>query len=187
MNMKKLLILPIVGIVVSMLGVSVLAAGSATKAFTATEVSTGKDITVDYDGAQTSATAKDLTTIDGLCDKVKAVNSEADLANAELVAAYDITDTSKSHAGDEVLITFTGVQQNTGDVFVVFHDGYDEYQVGTTPSITVTSASPFYIYRITVKGSAPTGQYATPYIVMVSVALVACGAVFAVRAKKASK
>ena len=186
MNMKKLLILPIFGIVVSMLGVSVLAAGSASKGITATDAD-GNDVSADYTITEISATAKDLTTIDGLSDKVKAVNSEADLANAELVAAYDITDTSKKHAGDEVLITFTGVQQNTGDVFVVFHDGYDEYQVGTTPSITVTSASPFYIYRIAVKGSAPTGQYATPYIVMVSVALVACGAVFAVRAKKASK
>ena len=185
MNMKKLLILPIVGIVVSMLGVSVLAA-SATKDFTATEVSTGKDITVDYDGAQTSATAQDLTTIDGLSDKVKAVNSEADLANAELAAAYDVTSNGK-RSGEKVTLTFTGVQQNTGDVFVTFHDGYDEYSVGTTPSITVDGCSPFYIYRITVKGSAPTGQYATPYIVMVSVALVACGAVFAVRAKKASK
>ena len=186
MNMKKLLILPIVGIVVSMLGVSVLAA-SATKDFTATEVSTGKDITVDYDGSSVTASKVDLTTIDGLKEKVVAVNSEADLANAELVAAYDISDTAKKHAGDEVLITFTAVQKNDGDIFIVFHDGYDEYSVGTTPSIVVTSCSPFYIYRITVKSSAPTGQYAAPYIVMVSVALVACGAVFAVRAKKASK
>ena len=41
MNMKKLLILPIVGIVVSMLGVSVLAAGSAT---VSTAASMTKDI-----------------------------------------------------------------------------------------------------------------------------------------------
>ena len=187
MNIKKLMILPIVGIVVSMLGVSVLAAGSAAKDFTATEVASGDDITIDYDGASFTATAQDLTTIDGLSDKVKAVNSEADLSKAELVAAYDVSDTNKKHAGDEVLITFTGVQKNDGDVFVVFHDTYDEYAVGTTPSIVVTSCSPFYIYRIAVTSSAPTGQYAAPYIVMVSVALVACGAVFAVRAKKASK
>ena len=185
MNMKKLLILPIVGIVVSMLGVSVLAAGSASKGFTATDAD-GNDVSADYTITEISATAQDLTTIDGLSDKVKAVNSEADLANAELAAAYEVTSNGK-RSSEQVTLAFTGVQQNTGDVFVTFHDGYDEYSVGTTPTITVDGCSPFYIYRITVKGSAPTGQYATPYIVMVSVALVACGAVFAVRAKKASK
>ena len=176
MNMKKLLILPIVGIVVSMLGVSVMAA-SATKDFTATEVSTGKDITIDYDGTQTSATAQDLTTIDGLSDKVKAVNSEADLSKAELVTSFDISDYGK-HSGnsEKVTITFTGVAKKDGDVFIVFHDGQTEYSVGTTPSITVDYCSPFFIYRISVTSSAPTGQYAAPYLVMVSVALVACGA-----------
>lgn len=187
MNMKKLMILPIVGIVVSMLGVSVLAAGSAAKDFKATHVASNTDITSEYSGTEITATAIDLTTVDGLQDKVKSFNSEADLTKAELVAAYDIANTGVSYAGEEVLIEFTGVAKNSGDVFVTFHDGYDEVNVASNPEIVVTSCSPFYIYRIAVTSSAPTGQYAAPYIVMVSVALVACGAVFAVRAKKASK
>ena len=100
MNMKKLLILPIVGIVVSMLGVSVLAAGSASKGLTATDTD-GNDVSADYTITEISATAKDLTTIDGLSDKVKAVNSEADLANAELAAAYDVTSNGK-RSGEKV-------------------------------------------------------------------------------------
>ena len=185
MNMKKLLVLPIVGIVVSMLGVSVLAAGSASKGITATDAD-GKDVSADYTITEISATAQDLTKIDGLSDKVKAVNSEADLSKAELAAAYDVSSNGK-HSGEKVTLTFTGVQASDGDVFITFHDGLDEYSVGKTPSITVDGCSPFYIYRISVKSSSPTGQYAAPYIVMVSVALLACGTVFAVRAKKASK
>ena len=189
MNMKKLLILPIVGIVVSMLGVSVLAAGrSPSKDFTVTDAN-GNDITADYVGYEDpGGSGFDLTTVDGLSDKVKAVNSEADLSKAELVTSFDISDYGK-HSGnsEKVTITFTGVAKKDGDVFIVFHDGQTEYSVGTTPSITVDYCSPFFIYRISVTSSAPTGQYAAPYLVMVSVALVACGAVFAVRAKKASK
>jgi transketolase N-terminal domain/subunit len=51
--MKKLLILPIVGIVVSMLGVSVLAAGSASKGITATDAD-GNDVS-EIDNAITKA------------------------------------------------------------------------------------------------------------------------------------
>ena len=189
MNMKKLLILPIVGIVVSMLGVSVLAAGSASKGATIIDKD-GNDITADFEinvKPVTSVPARDLTQIDGLKDEVAAVNKEADLATAEVVAAYDISSYSK-HAGETITLTFTGVQQNDGDVFIVFHEGNsEEHSVGTTPTITVDGCSPFVIYRIAVKASSPTGQYAAPYIVMISVALAACGAVFAVRAKKASK
>ena len=185
MNMKKLMILPIVGIVVSMLGVSVLAAGSASKGITVTD-SDGNDVTADFSVQEISTTAKDLTTITGLKEDVADVNKEADLANAELVAAYEITQ-NYSQGGKNITITFTAIQQNAGDVFIVFHDGYDEYAVGTTPTITVGSSSPFYIYRIAVKGSSPTGQYATPYIVVLAGAMVVCGAAFAVRAKKETK
>ena len=187
MNMKKLLLLPIVGIVVSMLGVSVLAAGSPSKGVTITDKD-GKDITADFEINEkplSSASNKDLTIIDGLKDDVAAVNKEADLADAELVACYDISSYGK-HAGETITLTFTGVQQNTGDVFIVFHMGNtSEHSVGTTPTITVDGCSPFLIYRIAVKGSAPTGQYASPYIVLISVALVSAGAIFAVQAKKA--
>ena len=87
MNMKKLLILPIVGIVVSMLGVSVMAAGSAQKNFKVTDES-GTDITADYSGDSFSTSVKlaDLG-LDGLEDRIKETNKEAKIEDAEVVAA----------------------------------------------------------------------------------------------------
>ena len=191
MNMKKLLILPIAGIVVSMLGLSVMAATrSPSKDFTVSDAN-GNDITADYVGyedAQGAGTAVDLSSVDGLSDKVKAVNPNADVSQAKLVTCFDISDYGKhSGASEKVTITFTGVARKDGDVFIVFHDGLNDISVGTTPSITVDYCSPFEIYRISVKSSSPTGQYATPYIVVLAGAMVVCGAVFAVRAKKETK
>ncbi len=182
MNKKRLMALPVVCVVVAMLGASVMAAGSASKAFKVLDEDQN-DITVDYEGIEISSTF-DLSTLDGLQDKVTAVNKEAKVEDAQLVAAYDITET-KAHSGDKTVI-FTGVESKAGDVFVVVHDG-KEYEVGTSAQITVSDFSPFLVYKISVTSSAQTGEYAAPYIVMISVALVACGAIFAVRAKKATK
>lgn len=188
MNKKRLMALPIVCVVVGLLGASVMAAGSASKGFTVTDAN-GNDVTSNYDGTSVSGTAYDVSVDedwDWLDDEIAAVNSEAKRADAELVAYYDIS--AKGASNGNVTITFTGLEANAGDVFIVFHESGDyEYSVSSDPSITVSSCSPFMVYRIAVSSSAQTGEYAAPYIVMVSVALVACGAVFAVRAKKATK
>ena len=186
MNKKRLMALPIVCVVVGLLGASVMAAGSASKGFTVTDAN-GNDVTANFEGTTVSGSGYDLSDDsewDFLDSEIAEVNKEAKRADAELVAYYDIS----GKTNGKVTITFTGLTANAGDVFIVFHEAGDyEYSVSSDPSITVSSTSPFLVYRIAVASSAQTGEYAASYIVMVSVALVACGAVFAVRAKKATK
>ena len=197
MNKKRLLALPVVCVAVAMLGVSVMAAGSAQKNFTVTDES-GNDITKNYSYYDYLSTV----TADDIADSVKAMTEDADLvakvadvndkanvADAELVVLYDINEDVIT-AGKKT-VTFTGLASNAGDVFVVVHYSYqtgeEEYEVSTSPVITVTDWSPFAVFKIAVASSAQTGEYAAPYIVMIAGALVACGAVFAVRAKKATR
>ncbi len=187
MNKKRLMALPVVCVVVAMIGASVMAAGSAQKNFKVTDES-GTDITVDYSGDAFDAGSTKLADLglSGLEDDVKAANSEAKIEDAEIVAAYMITE-DVSHTGKKT-VEILGVSGNASDVFVTVHkdsQGNFEYAIGT--SIQVSSVSPFVVYKIAVNSSAQTGEYATPYIAMISVALLACGAVFAVRAKKATK
>ena len=187
MNKKRLMALPVVCVVVAMIGASVMAAGSAAKNFKVTDEN-GVDITKDYSGDAFSTDVKlaDLG-FDGIADAVKAANSEAKIEDAEVVAAYDIKE-DVAHSGAKT-VEILGISGNASDVFVIVHEDSKsdtlEYNVGT--SITVQTVSPFVVYKIAVNSSAQTGEYATPYIAMISVALLACGAVFAVRAKKATK
>ena len=182
MNKKKLLALPVVCVVIAMIGASVMAAGSAQKNFKVTDES-GTDITADYSGDSFSTSVKlaDLG-LDGLEDRIKETNKEAKIEDAEVVAAYEIKE-DVAHSGLKT-VEILGVSGNAGDVFVTVHDN-SEYSIGT--SITVSSVSPFVVYKISVNSSAQTGEYAAHYIVMIASALLACGAVFAMRAKKAVK
>ena len=186
MNKKRLMALPVVCVVVAMIGASVMAAGSAQKNFKVTDEA-GTDITKDYSGDAFSTDVKlSSLGIDGLEDAVKSANSEAKIDDAEVVVAYNIKE-DVAHTGKKT-VEILGVSGNASDVFVLVHEdaqGNLEYAIGT--SITVSTVSPFVVYKIAVTSSAQTGEYATPYIVMISVALLACGAVFAVRAKKATK
>ena len=197
MNKKRLLALPVVCVVVGMIGASVMAAGSATKNFKV-EDEAGNDITKNYSyddylstvtADQIAESVKSMTEDDELVSKVAAVNDKANVADAELVVLYDIFE-DVTTAGKKT-VTFTGLSSNAGDVFVVVHFSYttgeEEYVVSTSPVITVSDWSPFAVFRIAVTSSAQTGEYAAPYIVMIAGALVACGAVFAVRAKKATR
>ena len=63
----------------------------------------------------------------------------------------------------------------------------DEYDEGLVCISGVTSFSPFYIYVGGPTNSPQTGDFAPAYIAMISVALISCGAIFAIRAKKATK
>ena len=187
---KKLMALPVACVVVAMLGASVMAAGSAQKAFKV-EDENGEDITIEYDGTPIGISGNEkLTDLDGIQDEIDAYNKEAKAEDAELVAAYYIDPVNKDHAGEKT-VTFLGIDAKDGDVFVVVHfdsvTGDTDISVTNAPVITVDNVSPFYIFKITVQSSAQTGEYAAPYIAMISVALLACGAVFAVRAKKATK
>ena len=69
--------------------------------------------------------------------------------------------------------------------------GY-QYNIVTGPCSEVSISginnfSPFYVYTGAKSTSPQTGDFAPAYIAMISVALISCGAIFAVRAKKASK
>ena len=190
MNKKKLMALPVACVVVAMLGASVMAAGSAEKAFRV-EDEDGNDITIEYEGTPISISGNEqLSDLDGIQDEIDAYNKEAKAEDAEIVAAYYIDPVNKDHDGKKT-VTFLGLDANEGDVFVVVHfdsvAGVTDISVTDAPVIEVDNVSPFYIFKISVQSSAQTGEYAAPYIVMVSVALLACGAVFAVRAKKATK
>lgn len=186
MNKKKLMMLPIVAVVVAMFGVSVLAAspnvGPMLKDADGNDVcdSATEITTVDYD----------LTTVDGLADKVKSINSEAKLEDAKFVVGYDLYTSSKNSPFTATINVTIGANE----IGILLHDTGSGLEIvdvekGAVSSLSgkVDSASPFLVYKIAVQSSSQTGEYATPYIVMISVALVACGAVFAVRAKKATK
>ena len=197
MNKKRLLALPVVCVVVGMIGASVMAAGSAQKNFKVEDES-GNDITKNYsyDDYLSTASPDDVAQIvksmsenDEIVSKVSAVNDKANVADAELVVLCDIFE-DVTTAGKKT-VTFTGLSSNAGDVFIVLHYSYqtgaEEYEVSTSPVITVSDWSPFAVFRIAVTSSAQTGEYATPYIVVLAGALVACGAVCVVRAKKATR
>ena len=94
--------------------------------------------------------------------------------------------------GGENTITVTCESEST-DAVLVFHFVNGAWKlVGkadstTTVTFTVSTLSPFAVVKASAKSSAQTGEYAGAYIVMVAVALVAAGAIFAIRAKKATK
>ena len=192
MNKKRLLALPVVCVVVAMIGASVMAAGSAQKNFTVTNEA-GEDITANYSGLDVALSDDDKASlvesfknIDGIQDQINEVNDKAKVEDAELVAVIDIQENVKTDG--KKTVTFTGIGSNSGDVFAIYHlGGTGESVVTSDPSITVDGFSPFLVFRIAVTSSAQTGEYATPYIVVLAGALVACGAVCVVRAKKATR
>ena len=192
MNKKRLLALPVVCVVVAMIGASVMAAGSAQKNFTVTNEA-GEDITANYSGLDVALSDDDKASlvesfknIDGIQDQINEVNDKAKVEDAELVAVIDIEENVKTDG--KKTVTFTGIGSNSGDVFAIYHlGGTGEYVITSDPSITVDGFSPFLVFRIAVTSSAQTGEYATPYIVVLAGALVACGAVCVVRAKKATR
>ncbi len=192
MNKKRLLALPVVCVVVAMIGASVMAAGSAQKNFTVTNEA-GEDITANYSGLDVALSDDDKASlvesfknIDGIQDQINEVNDKAKVEDAELVAVIDIEENVKTDG--KKTVTFTGIGSNSGDVFAIYHlGGTGESVITSDPSITVDGFSPFLVFRIAVTSSAQTGEYATPYIVVLAGALVACGAVCVVRAKKATR
>lgn len=186
MNKKKLMMVPVVAVVVAMFGVSVLAASPSKNVI----VKDADNNTVSATVSESSASV-DLTSIDGLADKVKAINSEAKLEDATLVVGYDVS-TNETNSPFTVTVLTTIGENEIGILVHKLSDGSTEVldvEKGAVGSLsgTVNEFSPFLVYKIAVQSSSQTGEYATPYIVMISVALVACGAVFAVRAKKATK
>ena len=203
MSKKKLLVLPvIVVILVSFLGLSVMAAGNGSPSNDGFKVydknGSGSDVTAHFSGSQYTGSV-DITEDSKIQEKINKIDSKLKPGDFKTkVIAIDITkkagDSQQGTSPWKVLLTST---VKTDEVGIVAHkkaDGSVECRVfkgtgkNTCAYITgVTDFSPFVLYTAKVKSSAKTGDFAPAYIAMISVALLACGAVFAVAAKKSSK
>lgn len=195
MSKKRLLALPIVAIVVALFGVSVMAASPCSGSW---HVHDKDDIHVNqfFKGDPIANPNLDLSTVSGLKAAVEAKGCK--LSDFSFKAAYDVyRDTTVEYdlAGRNSHTVLFEVTVAAGQHVIVIHKtgansydfAIDEYSEGLVCISGVTSFSPFYIYVGAPATSPQTGDFAPAYIAMISVALISCGAIFAIRAKKATK
>ena len=195
MSKKRLLALPIVAIVVALFGVSVMAASPCSGSW---HVHDKDHIHVNkyFKGDPIANPNLDLSTVSGLKAAVEAKGLK--LSDFNFKAAYDVyRDTTVTYdlAANNPHTVLFEVTVAAGQHVVVIHKtgdntydfAIDEYNEGLVCISGVTSFSPFYIYVGAPENSPPTGDFAPAYIAMISVALISCGAIFAIRAKKATK
>ena len=195
MSKKRLLALPIVAIVVALFGVSVMAASPCSGSW---HVHDKDNIHVNqyFKGDPIANPNLDLSTVSGLKAAVEAKGCK--LSDFTFKAAYDVyRDTTVEYdlAGRNSHTVLFEVTVAAGQHVVVIHKtgdntydfAIDEYNEGLVCISGVTSFSPFYIYVGAPATSPQTGDFAPAYIAMISVALISCGAIFAIRAKKATK
>ena len=195
MSKKRLLALPIVAIVVALFGVSVMAASPCSGSW---HVHDKDNIHVNqfFKGDPIANPNLDLSTVSGLKAAVEAKGCK--LSDFTFKAAYDVyRDTTVEYdlAGRNSHTVLFEVTVAAGQHVVVIHKtgansydyAIDEYSEGLVCISGVTSFSPFYIYVGAPATSPQTGDFAPAYIAMISVALISCGAIFAIRAKKATK
>jgi len=195
MSKKRLLALPIVAIVVALFGVSVMAASPCSGSW---HVHDKDNIHVNqyFKGDPISNPSLDLSTVSGLKAAVEAKGCK--LSDFSFKAGYDVyRDTTVEYdlAGRNSHTVLFEVTVADGQHVIVIHKtgansydfAIDEYNEGLVCISGVTSFSPFYIYVGAPATSPQTGDFAPAYIAMISVALISCGAIFAIRAKKATK
>ena len=193
---KKLMALPVIGIVVAMVATAVIAASPVAglnnvqaTLTDGTDVSGSFLVVEDSEQESVMGTTLDKLTVSGFTAK-----SGFTAADYKVVDVFDVF-----YVVGGVKTPFTGnfsaertcASSSSEDVVAFHYTGGAWVKCGTgngsVASISATSLSPFLIAKATAKTSAQTGEYATPYIIMISVALVSCGAIFAIRAKKATK
>ena len=194
MSKKKIIALPlIVVMIVAIMGMTVLAAGSATSGFKVYQnngSTSADDVTGHFTGS--SAKSLDLSSVSGLQAKINKVNSKLKVSDFKLKQSVDI---SGSYGTAPWRVVLTGYKPGTNEVVIMIHEtSAGNYTVevfkGTgnyAAMKNVNGFSPFYLYTATAKSSAQTGDFAPAYIAMISVALLSCGVIFAIRAKKATK
>ena len=191
MNKKKLIILPlIVVMIVAMMGISVLAAGGSATSGVKVYESDGSDVTSGFHAE--SVTGLDLSKVSGLQAKIDKVNNKLKVKDFKFKVGYEIQGSTGTAPWK---VVFTSYKPSKNEVCIMIHEtsaGNYDVQVfkgtGNYAAMTgVKSFSPFYLYTATAKSSAQTGDFAPAYIAMISVALITLGAIFAVRAKKATK
>ena len=195
MNKKRLLVLPVICVIVAMMGISVMAASPCSGSWHVHDKA-GNHVNQYFKGDPIANPNLDLSTVSGLKAAVEAKGLK--LSDLTFKAAYDVyRDTTVEYdlAGRNSHTVLFEVTVAAGQHVIVIHKtgansydfAIDEYHEGLVCISGVTSFSPFYIYVGAPENSPPTGDFAPAYIAMISVALISCGAIFAIRAKKATK
>lgn len=195
---KKLLILPIIAIVVAVFSTTVLAVSGSQQNWV--KIYSGStDVTNEFDINQTSFSAAfafqdDMDSIcDGVSGKIKNLDKNLTVKDFKGIIGYDIEPKAGyTVSGSYKVVVQNAVADNEIYIFVHVNDSDTtpyEYSIakGGQPTVTVDNFSPFYVFTAASKTSPQTGDFAPAYIAMVGVALVSCGAIFAIRAKKATK
>ena len=195
MNKKRLLVLPVICVIVAMMGISVMAASPCSGSWHVHDKA-GNHVNQYFKGDPIANPNLDLSTVSGLKAAVEAKGLE--LSDFTFKSAYDVyRDNSVSYdlAANNPHTVLFQVTVAAGQHVIVIHEksansydfAIDEYDEGLVCISGVTSFSPFYIYVGGPTNSPQTGDFAPAYIAMISVALISCGAIFAIRAKKATK
>ena len=195
MNKKRLLALPVICVIVALMGISVMAASPCSGSWHVHDKA-GNHVNKYFKGEPYSNPNLDLSTVSGLKAAVEAKGLE--LSEFTFKSAFDVkrdnTVTYDLDGNNPHTVLFE-VTVAAGQHVIVIHEksvgsydfAIDEYDEGLVCISGVTSFSPFYIYVGGPTNSPQTGDFAPAYIAMISVALISCGAIFAIRAKKATK
>lgn len=195
MNKKRLLALPIICVIVAMMGISVMAASPCSGSWHVHDKA-HNHVNQYFKGDPIPNPNLDLSTVSGLKAAVEAKGLE--LSDFTFKSAFDVyRDTTVTYdlAANNPHTVLFEVTVAAGQHVIVIHEksansydfAIDEYDEGLVCISGVTSFSPFYIYVGGPTNSPQTGDFAPAYIAMISVALISCGAIFAIRAKKATK
>lgn len=194
MSKKKLFILPvIVLVIVSIMSISVLAASPTAgfKVYKNNGSGDANDITSEFEGQKISA--MNLNDISGLQDMINKVDKKVKVKDFVFKSGYEIRNTG-SDAGKPWKVVLTDYKVSSSYIGMVIHKAGSKYEVNIFKGTgdygfikDVQSASPFYLYVAKVNSSAQTGDFVPAYVAMIAVALMSCGAIFAIRAKKAAK
>jgi len=194
-KMKKLVVMPIIAVIVAMLGISVMAASPCTGVWHVVDKD-GTDVCEYFIGNEISNPNWDLSTVPGLKAAVEAKGLKVE--NLKFKAGYNVRQdpgaTTYDLEGRNPHTVYFPVSLAENEYAIVIHNGKNgfAFNICTGPLSEVyisgiTDFSPFAIYVGSPTTSPQTGDFAPAYIAMISVALISCGAIFAIRAKKASK
>ena len=199
MSKKKLLILPLIVLVIfSVMGFTAFAADSAnTYVFKVYENNgKGNEITNKFNGEKLlTDDGFSLSSVSGLKAELKKKN--ASISDFEFKYGADIFEKDPGATGGTAWRVYLGYTVPKDRLAILVHvdkNGKIDHKVfkgdGKVNNAyidKIESASPFYLYVSNKKASAQTGDFVPAYVAMIAVALMSCGAIFAVRAKKASK
>lgn len=193
-KMKKLVVMPIIAVIVAMLGISVMAASPCSGVWHVVDKD-GTDVCEFFVGNEIPNPNWDLSTVPGLKAAVEAKG--LDINKLKFKAGYNVKrDEGVSYdlEGRNPHTVYFPVPLAADEYAIVIHQGKNgfAFNICTGPLSEVyiggiTDFSPFAIYVGSPTTSPQTGDFAPAYIAMISVALISCGAIFAIRAKKASK